>query len=78
MNVHIRGKRKHDKHQMHISTWHQPNWFERYIMQRRSHIVNYVGKGTKWFIMELGKKNPIEYREVKNKTILKMLKELHP
>jgi hypothetical protein len=78
MTVTLRGTRKHGKYQLHVSTYHQPNWIEKWILFRRAHVVNYVGKGTKWYIMEAGKKSILDFRPVSNRTILRFLKKTHP
>ncbi len=78
MNVQIRGTKRHDNHRMHVSTWETPNWFEKIFMFKRQRVAHYVGKGTKWYVMELGKVNPLEYRAVKSKSLNEILKAIHP
>lgn len=78
MKVTVRGMRKHSKHQLHVSTWHEPNWFEKWILAKSPGVVNYVGKGSKWFIMEMGTTTPVDFTPVTNKTLLAMLKKIHP
>jgi hypothetical protein len=78
MKVYFRGMRKHSKHQMHISTWQTPNWFEKWFMFRRAKTVEYVGKGTKWFRMTLSYGAIFQYKPVTDATLLKFLKDLHP
>ena len=80
MKVQFRGKRQHSKHQMHISTWQTPNWFEKWLLFKRPCIVNYVGKGTKWYEMRIGPryKGFVKYISVKNKTLLEWLRKQHP
>lgn len=78
MKIIYRDQKKHEGHQLHVSTWHEPNWFEKWILLKSAGVVHYVGKGTKWYVMTLGEKIPLEYTPVTNKTILKFLKEIHP
>jgi len=78
MTVQIRGTKKHDKHRMHVSTWQTPNWFEWLFMFRRKSIVDYVGKGTKWFVMKVGFDAKLQYTPVKSKSLIEILKQLHP
>lgn len=78
MKITVRGTRKHSKHQLHVSTWQEPNWIERHILRRRPGVVNYVGKGTKWFVMEVGKRSPLDFKPVTDKVLLEMLKKIHP
>ena len=78
MKVYIRGKRQHSKHQLHVSTYQVPNWFEKIFMFRRSGNYEYVGKGTKWFRMTIGRKTAIQYKPVTNKHLLAILKSVHP
>lgn len=78
MKVTLRGTRKHEKHQLHVSTWHEPNWFEKWLMAKSPRVVNYVGKGIKWYVMELGETAPLDYTPVTDKTLLEFLKKIHP
>jgi len=73
MKIYYRGQRKHNKRQLHISTWQVPNWFEKWFMARSAHVVNYVGSGTKWFVMELGELTPLEFTAVKDKLLIQWL-----
>lgn len=74
MKVHLRGTRKHSKYQLHVSTWQTPNWFEKYFMFRKARVVDYVGAGTKWFEMRLGKKSVLNFTPVTNNILLTWLK----
>ena len=73
MKVHLRGTRKHSKYQLHVSTWQTPNWFERWILWRKPQVVEYVGKGTKWFVMTIGKKTVLEFAPVNDAVLLEWL-----
>lgn len=78
ISVRPNGTRKHSAHQLHISTWWQPNWFEYWFLFRRGHVRDYVGKGTKWFRMKLGYRQPLVYKPVTNKAVINFLKSIHP
>lgn len=79
MKVIVRGKQRHDKHRLRINTWHEPeNWFEKYILRRREKIVVYVGAGTKWYVMTLGKTGgaAIDFTPVTNKSLIFQLSKI--
>lgn len=76
MKVYYRGQRKHGKHQLHISTWQVPNFIEKWLLARSARIVNYVGKGTKWFVMEMGETTPLEFTPVKDKLLIRWLSDI--
>lgn len=76
MTVYYRGMRKHGKHQLHISTWQVPTFFEKWFMARSAMVVNYVGKGTKWFLMQLGEVNPLDYTPVQDKKLIRWLSDI--
>ena len=78
MQVTNRGTRKHGKYQLHVSTWQVPNFIEKWILFKRPRVVNYVGKGTKWFIMYASPVHGLQYKPLKNKTLLKWLQTIHP
>lgn len=76
MKVTLRGTRQHTKHQLHVSTWHEPNWFEKWILAKSPRVVNYVGNGTKWFIMEIGTTAPLDYTPLTSKTLVEFLRNV--
>lgn len=76
MKVIYRGQRKHTKHQLHISTWQVPNFIEKWLLIKSPQVVNYVGSGTKWFVMQLGEVNPLEYTPVKDPVLIQWLSDI--
>ncbi|HMG94334.1 MAG TPA: hypothetical protein VK589_29945 [Chryseolinea sp.] len=73
MKIFLRGTRKHSKHQLHVSTWQTPTWFEKYFMFRRSRVVEYVGAGTKWFEMTVGKRTVLNFLPITDQVLISWL-----
>lgn len=76
MKIYYRGKRQHGKRQLHISTWQVPTFIEKWFLAKSPQVVNYVGTGTKWFIMQLGEINPLDYTPVKDKQMIQWLSDI--